>query len=134
MRVLDARKGRSIKSTTPDHNRDGIGLENAVACIRDGLGYRLSVLRPLSDWQYKSICIELGKRGYRTGEPAGIDCETSVVWRKVLSHLWSERTTKNDIAKQLNLPLDEFEGLIWNLAGPDIHPAKQEEGGLRAVK
>jgi hypothetical protein len=41
---------------------------------------------------------------------------------KVLSHLWTERTTKNDIAKSLHLPLDELSGLIRNLAGPDLRP------------
>jgi Zn-dependent peptidase ImmA (M78 family) len=98
------------------------------------MAYRLSALKLLSDWQYKSICIELGKRGYRNGEPLGIDRETSVIWRKVLSQLWSERTTKNDIAKHLSLPLDELEGLIWNLAGPDARPIRQAEKELRAIK
>jgi Zn-dependent peptidase ImmA (M78 family) len=46
------------------------------------MAYRLNSLKLLSDWQYKSICIELGKRGYRAGEPGGIDRETSVVWAK----------------------------------------------------
>jgi Zn-dependent peptidase ImmA (M78 family) len=92
------------------------------------MAYRLNSLKLLSDWQYKSICIELGKRGYRSGEPGGIDRETSVVWRKVLTQLWSEKTTKNDIAKSLHLPLDELEGLIWNLAGLDQRPKNPSEG------
>jgi Zn-dependent peptidase ImmA (M78 family)/DNA-binding XRE family transcriptional regulator len=81
--------------------------------------YRLNALGLLTVWQYKSICIELGKRGYRSSEPVGIERETSVVWRKILSQLWAERTTKNDIAKDLHLPLDELEGLIWELTGRD---------------
>jgi Zn-dependent peptidase ImmA (M78 family)/DNA-binding XRE family transcriptional regulator len=97
------------------------------------MAYRLNSLKLLSDWQYKSICIELGKRGYRAGEPGGIDRETSVVWRKVLIQLWSEKTTKNDIADSLHLPLDELEGLIWNLAGLDQRPKNPVEGP-RAVK
>jgi Zn-dependent peptidase ImmA (M78 family) len=96
------------------------------------MAYRLNSLRLLSDWQYKSICIELGKRGYRAGEPGGIDRETSVVWRKVLTQLWSEKTTKNDIADSLHLPLDELEGLIWNLAGLNQRPTKPG-GGPRAI-
>jgi Zn-dependent peptidase ImmA (M78 family) len=96
------------------------------------MAYRLNSLKLLSDWQYKSICIELGKRGYRAGEPEGIDRETSVVWRKVLTQLWSEKTTKNDIANSLHLPLDELEGLIWNLAGLDQRPKNMVEG-LRAI-
>ena len=97
------------------------------------MAYRLRSLNLVSDWQYKSICIELGKRGYRSGEPVGIDREVSAIWRKVLTQLWSEKTTKNDIASSLHLPLDEFEGLIWNLAGLDQRPSKPHEG-LRTIK
>jgi len=97
------------------------------------MAYRLNTLGLLSEWQYKSLCIELGKRGYRSSEPVGIERETSAIWRKVLGQLWSEKTTKNDIAADLHLPLDELEGLIWNLAGVDQRP-HGVEGGLRSVK
>jgi Zn-dependent peptidase ImmA (M78 family) len=96
------------------------------------MAYRLNTLKLLSDWQYKSICIELGRRGFRDGEPGGIERETSMIWRKVLSQLWSERTTKNNIAASLHLPLDELEGLIWNLAG--VIPAPDRATGLNSVK
>jgi len=98
------------------------------------MAYRLHSLNMLSEWQYKAICIELGKRGYRSGEPRGIERETSVIWRKVLTHLWTERTTKNDIAKHLNLPLDELEGLIWNLTGPVSRPPVGAINTVRAVE
>ena len=95
--------------------------------------YRLYSLNMLSEWQYKSACIELGRRGYRTAEPRGIERETSAVWRKVLMHLWSERTTKHDIATMLHLPSDEMEGLIWGLAGPVVRPERGESFGVRLV-
>jgi hypothetical protein len=95
------------------------------------LTYRLHALGVLSPWRYKSIIMELGKWGYRDGEPNGVTRETSAIWRKVLTALWSERTTKHDIASSLHLPVDELEGLIWNLAGPEIRPAERD---LRAVK
>lgn len=98
------------------------------------MAYRLNSLGLLSEWQYKSICIELGKRGYRTAEPIGIPRETSAIWRKVLGQLWSEKTTKNDIASNLNLPLDELEGLIWNLAGLDQRPTDPAGTGPRIIK
>jgi Zn-dependent peptidase ImmA (M78 family)/DNA-binding XRE family transcriptional regulator len=94
---------------------------------------RIHDLGRLSEWQYKSTCIELARRGYRTAEPRGIQRETSAVWRKILTQLWSERVTKNDIAAALHLPLDELEGLIWNLAGDDQRPDRSSGGGLRAV-
>lgn len=86
------------------------------------MAYRLHSLKMISEWQYKSICIELGRRGYRSSEPSGVARETSIVWKKVLSQLWSERTTKSSIADALHLPLDELEGLIWNLAAVTQRP------------
>jgi Zn-dependent peptidase ImmA (M78 family)/transcriptional regulator with XRE-family HTH domain len=97
------------------------------------MSYRLNHLGILSEWQYKSICIELGRRGFRTGEPGGIDRETSIIWRKVLSELWSERVTKATIADDLCLPIDELEGLIWNLAAITERPERHHAGDLRAV-
>jgi Zn-dependent peptidase ImmA (M78 family)/DNA-binding XRE family transcriptional regulator len=98
------------------------------------MAYRLHTLGLLSDWRYKSACIELGRRGYRTKEKDGIERETSAIWKKVLTQLWSERMTKNDIAKKLNLPADEIESLIWGLTGPPGKPELAETGGLRALK
>jgi Zn-dependent peptidase ImmA (M78 family) len=74
------------------------------------MALRLNSLGLLSDWQYKSICIELGKQGYGRPKPGGVERETSVIWRKVLSQPWSEKITKNDIAAELSLPLDETGG------------------------
>lgn len=86
------------------------------------MAYRLNAIGMLSDWQYKNICIELGRRGYRSGEPFGIEREKSAIWLKVLSQLWSEKITKAEIAKQLAWPLDEIEGLIMGLTGnADTH-------------
>jgi Zn-dependent peptidase ImmA (M78 family)/DNA-binding XRE family transcriptional regulator len=99
------------------------------------MAYRLHMLGLLTDWRYKSACIELGRRGYRSGEPIGIDRETSTVWKKILAQLWAERVTKKEIAEKLNLPPDEVESLIWGLTGPmgkpDIVPSN---GGLRVVQ
>jgi Zn-dependent peptidase ImmA (M78 family) len=98
------------------------------------MAYRLHALGLLTEWQYKSACIELGRRGYRTGEPIGIDRETSAIWRKVLSQLWNERTTKHDVAAKINLPPDEVECLIWGLTGPMARPeATKQRPGLRAI-
>jgi Zn-dependent peptidase ImmA (M78 family) len=99
------------------------------------LAYRLHFLGLLSDWRYKSICIELGRRGYRDGEPEGIERETSAIWKKILTQLWTERTTKGDIAKDLNLPADEIENLVWGLTGAVAPPVAVEQGRrLRLVK
>lgn len=88
------------------------------------LARRLYTLGMVSEWNYKSLCIELTKRGYRKSEPVGVERESSIVWKKVLTSLWADRITKNQIASDLSLPLDELEGLIWNLAdgAPQMPP------------
>ena len=91
------------------------------------MAYRLHALGLLSEWKYKSACIELGRRRFRSGEPGGIERETSRVWQKVLSQLWSERRTKSDIADRLHIPLDEVEGLIWGLSGPLFDRTERRE-------
>lgn len=97
------------------------------------LAYRLHAIGLLSEWQYKSACIELGRRGYRSGEPNGLERETSAIWQKVLAQLWSEKTTKSDIANDLNLPLDEIEGLIWGVTGRAEKP-EMSTSRLRLVQ
>lgn len=82
------------------------------------LAYRLHSLKLLSDWNYRAFCIELGKLGYRSGEPEGVERETSVVLAKVLTALWTKRLTKAEIAKELAVPFEEIETLVFKLAGP----------------
>ena len=98
------------------------------------MAYRLHALGLLTDWRYKSACIELGRRGYRTGEPVGIERETSMVWKNILAQLWAEKTTKSEIAKKLNLPPDEVESLIWGLTGLTEKPDPASSNGLHLVK
>jgi Zn-dependent peptidase ImmA (M78 family)/DNA-binding XRE family transcriptional regulator len=79
--------------------------------------HRLNRLKIMSDWQYRMFCIDATERGYRRAEPFGIAREHSVVWQKVLTTLWNERTTKDDIARSLHIPAEEIENLLFGLAG-----------------
>ncbi|WP_372070169.1 XRE family transcriptional regulator (plasmid) [Tistrella mobilis] len=97
------------------------------------MAYRLRSLQLLSEWQYKSICIELSRRGYRSGEPNGIEREISSVWRKILAHLWQERITKEDIARELSIPLDELEGLVWSLTRARDNPSISSRANFQII-
>lgn len=48
------------------------------------LTHRLHSLDLLSEWQYRSTCVTLSDRGFRSGEPDGIVPETSAMLRQVL--------------------------------------------------
>ncbi|MEE4209088.1 MAG: XRE family transcriptional regulator [Parvularcula sp.] len=94
------------------------------------LAYRLRSLGYLSEWGHRSLCIELGKQGYRGGEPIGVERERSIVLEKVLSALWSKGLTKQTVADDLGLPLEEIEALIFRLS-PDRPQARP---ALRVVR
>lgn len=96
--------------------------------------HRLNRLGIISPWQYRMFCIEATEKGFRKGEPYGMARELSVVWQKVLTALWKERTTKADIAKSLNLPFGEIENLLFGLAGgPPGEPEAAVRPPLRLV-
>lgn len=78
---------------------------------------RLNRLAIMTDWQYRMFCIDATELGYRKAEPFGQPRETSVVWHKVLTTLWKERTTKDNIAKELHIPVSELENLLFGLTG-----------------
>ncbi|PWE52532.1 XRE family transcriptional regulator [Metarhizobium album] len=89
--------------------------------------YRLHALEIISDWQYRMFCIQASDHGYRTSEPFGIQREQSVVWQKVLTALWTERITKNEIAERLSIPTAEIENLLFGLTG--AASASSDRGG-----
>lgn len=98
------------------------------------LAYRLHKLGILSDWQYRTFCIQINQRGYRTDEPNGLPREESVIWKKVFTELWSDRISKSQVAAALHLPADELENLVFGLTGA-ITPPVRAKGppSLKAV-
>jgi Zn-dependent peptidase ImmA (M78 family) len=87
------------------------------------LAYRLHKLGTISDWQYRHLCIQMGKRGYPDIEPNSIAREESYVWKAIFADLWKRRVTKADIAKTLFLPTDEVENLVFGLTSSHVPDA-----------
>jgi Zn-dependent peptidase ImmA (M78 family) len=79
------------------------------------LTHRLHDVGALSEWLYRTTCIELGRRGFRIGEPDGIARESSQLLYKVFRALRAERITAADIAADLRLPADEINGFVFGL-------------------
>ncbi len=99
------------------------------------LNYQLHKLGCTTDWQYRTFCIQLTQRGFRDAEPNGIKRERSVVWERVLTDLWKNKTTKSKIAEQVHLPEVEIENLLFgvtSLDGVDA-PVEAEGRNLRLV-
>ncbi len=96
--------------------------------------YRLRSLGLLSEYNYKSMCIELSKMGYRAGEPRGIEREVSKVWGQVLTQLWSEGLSLSHVAQELRAPLDEVEGLIGGIMPKKARPSRSDQVLLSIVR
>ncbi len=80
------------------------------------LVHRLRSLDLISEWHYRTLCIQLSQLGYRKNEPNGIMRETSQVLTKVFAALREEGIARNSVANDLGIPSEEFESLIFGLA------------------
>jgi Zn-dependent peptidase ImmA (M78 family)/DNA-binding XRE family transcriptional regulator len=79
------------------------------------LNYRLHRVGVITDWDYRSFCIDLQKRGYRTNEPEGIEKEKSEVWQQVFDDLRLQGLSKTDLARELSIPSKEIDNLVFGL-------------------
>jgi Zn-dependent peptidase ImmA (M78 family)/DNA-binding XRE family transcriptional regulator len=88
----------------------------------------------LTEWQYRSICIELSKRG-KANEPQPMRArETSQILDKVFRALRGEGIAKADVARELAIPVDELNKSIFGLLklaavepGPESAPLATTE-------
>ena len=76
--------------------------------------HRLHELDLLSDWQYRSTCIELSDRGYRSSEPGGISAEGSQLLRKVMFGS-ANKVTIATAARSLDLEADDVVEFVRDL-------------------
>lgn len=101
------------------------------------LAYKLSKVGIVSEWQYRTLFIQISKRGYRVKEPDGLPREESVLWKKVFTSLWADRVSKSKVAAELNVPSDEIENLVFGLVSSPNRPVVDKltsNNSLRVVK
>lgn len=97
----------------------------ARTCFEGGL---------ITDWHYRALCKRMSTLGYRSKEPSPRPREESVLWKKVFESLWKDRLTKDHVAKELCIPLDEIEALLGGLYGDAAFPQNGESRQmLRAI-
>ncbi|WP_406401628.1 hypothetical protein OH805_21305 [Streptomyces sp. NBC_00879] len=70
----------------------------------------------LTDWQYRSACTELSKRGYRKDEPHGMKKrEISQVLTEVFQGLRANGVRPAAVAGELGLTIDEMNTMLFGL-------------------
>lgn len=96
------------------------------------LNYRLHKLKVVSDWQNRSLNIEMSSRGFRRQEPEGLPPETSALWPQIFTSLWRDRMTRDHIAEELNVPSSELDAILFGLTGQNLDGGRVATG-LRSV-
>lgn len=79
------------------------------------LAYRMSKIGLLTEWQARSVFIEMQKLGYRTREPQGIPRESSQVFAQVFPALREEGLSMRVIGEHLGIPVAELNKVIFGL-------------------
>ena len=110
-------------------------LENIVALKKNWLVsvgvliVRMKQLCILTEWQYRTLMIEMSKAGFRKTEPNSFERERSLVLEKVLPKLEEQGYSIHKIASALCLPLDEVASLLFkvSIATSNKTPVKSEK-------
>lgn len=104
------------------------------------LVFRLHKLGVLSDWLYRSMCIELSSKGMRLQEVDSAERETSLILKKVFASLKASNFGLRDIAEELKLPAEELHKLVFGLVSvslgvdnPVVKATPRRRGHLRLV-
>lgn len=79
------------------------------------VAYRFNSLGLVSEWSYRSLCIDIAKRGYRTTEPEPMERETSQLLTKVFDILTTQKQGRREIAESLCLNVDDINALTFQL-------------------
>jgi Zn-dependent peptidase ImmA (M78 family) len=101
---------------------------SAMAMVR-----RLKEVGRLTDWTYRSMCIDLAKEGYRSGEKNGMTHhETSSLLADMINS--DDGVSVRELARDLNVATSDIAPLVFGLQrGPLrlVHSSRPAGGGVR---
>lgn len=83
------------------------------------LAYRYRSMGLISEWHYRTLCIEIARAGYRTGEPDGMPRERSQLLAHVFAYLAKQGEGRSDIARDLHFTIQDVHDLTFGLAKLD---------------
>lgn len=87
-------------------------LRHKFAVSIPAMAHRLYTLKLLSEWQYKSLCVQMSEKGLRTHEPDALAFESSTVWRRVFHDL-RQRSELNDFCASIGLGYEQVAGHVF---------------------
>jgi Zn-dependent peptidase ImmA (M78 family) len=115
---------RGLRNATPDQILQAKRIWKVSAMA---LTHRLHELGLLTDWGYRTTCEQLGRRGYRSGEPDGIQRESSQLLDKVFRAARRDGQTPATIAAALGVGADEVQAHVFGLTMTALPGGEQQE-------
>jgi hypothetical protein len=79
------------------------------------MAHRANELGLMTEWAYRTVCVDLSRMGYRRGEPNGISHESSMLLTKVLQQLRANRRGLGTNAADLGLSTAEVQAYMIGL-------------------
>ena len=79
------------------------------------LTHRLHELDLLTEWGYRTACVQLSRLGYRYGEPRGIERESSQLLAKVFRAIRDGGETPATIASSIGISTSELQSHVFGL-------------------
>lgn len=79
------------------------------------LAHRLNELDLLTEWGYRSVCVQLSRMGYRRSEPNGMVRESSQLLAKVFKGLREDRIRPADLAAEIGISPNEVRAHVFGL-------------------
>lgn len=75
---------------------------------------RVGDLKLVTDWHYRQLQIELGKRGFKKSEPEGlVKRETSIIIDKIVDYLKQKKINRKLVEEETNLPLSDLSEITF---------------------
>ncbi|MFA6990184.1 MAG: XRE family transcriptional regulator [Candidatus Gastranaerophilaceae bacterium] len=76
--------------------------------------YRFYQLGFISEWSYRTLYIEMRKKGYSQNEPQSIQWEESIIINKIFKLLQEDNCSIQDISNETSIPVANLNKLIFN--------------------
>lgn len=117
--LAEAPRGAHLSQIVSARKRWGVSTS--------ALTVRMHRVGLLTDWQYRSLMIEISRRGLRTREERITAAESSQVLGKVFEAMRQEGVSPADIAAQLSVPSEELNKVVFGLVLTGIEGAGSEQ-------
>jgi len=118
--------GQGLRDATPDRI---LAAKRVWKVAAMALAHRLHELGLLTEWGYRTACVQLSQRGYRRAEPSGIPRETSQLLTKVFRSLREQGEPLAEVAAAIGIGTAELRSHVFGLALTAVPGERAAAGG-----